>query len=363
MSVTGCSTASFYGQALRGHLEIWASREAVDDVIFSPRTTQRRRQALIDTAAILGFAGDELALPARGRYLRVAEIDRRYVVWNVVAAEIFSSEPLARCYPVIGCVAYRGYFRFAGASKEAERLRGRGYDVHVRGVAAYSTLGWFDDPLLSTFLEWPIERLAELLFHELAHGVVYVAGDAAFNEAYASFVGERGVVRWLKARGEDVDQYRKDRQAGVRLNDYLMTWRQRMHQLYTLKIPKATKIERKNWAMQEIGRCYRQYRELLGAGQFDGYMEEPFNNARLAQISTYRRWLPAFEVLFSRRSGEWQTFHAEVLALSELSREARDERLLQLSEEKEAKTRNDQSTEEIECEPFFDHSIDAETTG
>ena len=190
-----------------------------------------------------------------------------------------------------------------------------------------------------------------------------MAGEAAFNEAYASFVGERGVLRWLKARGEDVDQYRKDRQAGVRLNDYLMTWRQRMHQLYTLKIPKATKIERKNWAMQEIGRCYRQYRELLGAGQFDGYMEEPFNNARLAQISTYRRWLPAFEVLFSRRSGEWQTFHAEVLALSELSREERDERLLQLSEEKEAKTRNDQSTEEIECEPFFDHSIDAETTG
>ena len=362
-SVTGCSTASFYSQALRGHLEIWASREDVDDVISSPRTTQRRRQALIDTAAILEFAGSEMALAARGRYLRVAEIDRRYVVWNVVAAEKFSTEAMARCYPVVGCAAYRGYFSFEGASNEAQRLRSRGYDVHVRGVAAYSTLGWFDDPLLSTFLEWPVERLAELLFHELAHVVVYVAGDTAFNEAYASFVGERGAMRWLEARGDDVEQYRKDRQASVRLNNYLMTWRERMRQLYAVELPVATKLARKNWAMQEIGRCYRQYRALLGAGQFDSYMEEPFNNARLAEISTYRRWLPAFEALFLSGNGDWQTFHADVLALSELSREARFARLLQLSEEEEAKARNDESTEEIECEPFFDHTIHAEATG
>ena len=142
-----------------------------------------------------------------------------------------------------------------------------------------------------------------------------------------------------------------------------MTWRQRMHQLYALEIPNAIKIKRKNWAMQEIGRCYRQYRELLGAGLFDGYMEEPFNNAPLAEILTYRRWLPAFEALFFSGNSDWQTFHADVLALSELSRDARFARLLHLSEEEEAKARNDESTEEIECEPFFDHTIHAEATG
>lgn len=363
VSVASCSTVSFYSQALRGHLEILVNRDDVRDVISSPNTSAVRRHALIGATSVLDFAGRELALPAKGRYARVAEIDRRYVVWNVVAAAALRTEPLARCYPVIGCTAYRGYFTAEGASREANRLRRRGYDVHVSGVAAYSTLGWFDDPLLSTFLDWPVERLAELLFHELAHVVVYVRGDSAFNEAYASFVGERGLLRWLEEHGGDAAAYRSHRQARVRLDTYLMTWRESLARLYAGMESRAIKIEHKHWAMQEIGRCYRRHRAALGAGRFDGYMEQPFNNARLAQVSTYRHWLPAFEAIFLASAEDWKAFHAEVLALSELPRGERDGRLVRLSQKKEAKTRDDHSAEEIECKPFFDHSIDTEATG
>ena len=344
-------------------MEILVNRDAVLDVIAAPATTVGRRQALTEAVSILDFAGDELALSAQGRYVWVAEIDRQYVVWNVIAADSLGIEALARCYPIIGCAAYRGYFTIEGASREAERLRRRGYDVYVGGVAAYSTLGWFDDPLLSTFLDWPVERLAELLFHELAHVAVYVTGDSAFNEAYASFVGERGVMQWLEERGGDVEAFGIRRRASIRLDDYLMAWRERLGRLYAGRASQPTKIELKDWAMQEIGQCYRRHRALLGAGRFDRYMEEPFNNARLAQISTYRRWLPAFEALFLAGEEDWKTFHAEVSSLSELPRDERDRFLLGLSEKKEAKSRDDQGAEEIECKPFFDHSIDTEATG
>ena len=363
VTVASCSTVSFYGQALRGQVEILVNREAVTHVISSPNTTAVRRQALIEVASILDFAGDTLGLPAQDRYMRVVEINRPYVVWNVVAADFLSTEPLARCYPVIGCAAYRGYFTIEGAAREANRLQRRGYDVHVSGIAAYSTLGWFDDPLLSTFLDWPVERLAELLFHELAHVVVYVTGDSAFNEAYASFVGERGVTRWLKERGGDLEAYRLRRQARDRLDNYLITWRERLRRLYAGDDSEETKTERKRWAMQEIGRCYRRHRVLLGAGRFDGYMEAPFNNARLAQVATYGYWVPAFEALFSAGREDWKIFHADVIALSELPRGERDERMLRLRQEEEAKNRDDHGTEEIECEPLSDHSIDAEATG
>ena len=363
VTVASCSTVSFYGQALRGQVEILVNREAVTHVISSPNTTAVRRQALIEVASILDFAGDTLGLPAQDRYMRVVEINRPYVVWNVVAADFLSTEPLARCYPVIGCAAYRGYFTIEGAAREANRLQRRGYDVHVSGIAAYSTLGWFDDPLLSTFLDWPVERLAELLFHELAHVVVYVTGDSAFNEAYASFVGERGVTRWLKERGGDVEAYRLRRQARYRLDNYLIAWRERLRRLYAGDDSEETKTERKRWAMQEIGRCYRRHRVLLGAGRFDGYMEAPFNNARLAQVATYGYWVPAFEALFSAGREDWKIFHADVIALSELPRGERDERMLRLRQEEEAKNRDDHGTEEIECEPLSDHSIDAEATG
>lgn len=363
VAVASCSTVSFYGQALRGQVEILVNREAVTHVISSPNTTAVRRQALIEVASILDFAGDTLGLPAQDRYMRVVEINRPYVVWNVVAADFLSTEPLARCYPVIGCAAYRGYFTIEGAAREANRLQRRGYDVHVSGIAAYSTLGWFDDPLLSTFLGWPVERLAELLFHELAHVVVYVTGDSAFNEAYASFVGERGVTRWLKERGGDLEAYRLRRQARDRLDNYLITWRERLRRLYAGDDSEETKIERKRWAMQEIGRCYRRHRVPLGAGRFDGYMEAPFNNARLAQVATYGYWVPAFEALFSAGREDWKIFHADVIALSELPRGERDERMLRLRQEEEAKNRDDHGTEEIECEPLSDHSIDAEATG
>ena len=363
VAVASCSTVSFYGQALRGQVEILVNREAVTHVISSPNTTAVRRQALIEVASILDFAGDTLGLPAQDRYMRVVEINRPYVVWNVVAADFLSTEPLARCYPVIGCAAYRGYFTIEGAAREANRLQRRGYDVHVSGIAAYSTLGWFDDPLLSTFLDWPVERLAELLFHELAHVVVYVTGDSAFNEAYASFVGERGVTRWLKERGGDLEAYRLRRQARDRLDNYLITWRERLRRLYAGDDSEEIKTERKRWAMQEIGRCYRRHRVPLGAGRFDGYMEAPFNNARLAQVATYGYWVPAFEALFSAGREDWKIFHADVIALSELPRGERDERMLRLRQEEEAKNRDDHGTEEIECEPLSDHSIDAEATG
>ena len=197
--LTGCQTVGFYSQAVGGQLAIMRQQQPVERVIGDPDTPAELKARLELAWEILAFAKDSLALEVDGRYQRYADIGREYVVWNVVAAPRYSLEPIEWCYPVVGCAPYRGYFAEGAAVAFAAKLDADGFETYLGGAAAYSTLGWFDDPLLSSFLDYPPARLAELLFHELAHGRVWVKGDVAFNEAFASFVGKAGARQWLGA--------------------------------------------------------------------------------------------------------------------------------------------------------------------
>ena len=206
----GCETVGYYGQAIRGQTGLLLAREPVDDLLADPATDAALRQRLGVARDLLDFADGELGLEVGGRYGSYVALDRDAVVYNVFASPPFALTPVRWCFPIAGCVSYRGYFSEAAAQAKADELAEAGLDVHVGGASAYSTLGWFDDPLLSTFIERDDAALADLLFHELAHGVLYVPGETAFNESFATFVGREGTRRWLSARGEDaaLEQWR-----------------------------------------------------------------------------------------------------------------------------------------------------------
>ena len=194
VSSVGC----YLLQSVRGQLSLMSKREPISAVIDKPSTPAALRVQLEAVTAIRDFASHDLGLPDNGSYRAYADVGRPYVVWNVVAAPEFSVDPKLWCYPIVGCVAYRGYFAEAGARRFAAGLRTDGLDVVVGGVAAYSTLGHFDDPILNTMMEWDDVELAAIIFHELTHQLLYVANDASFNEAFATTVEEEGVRRWLE---------------------------------------------------------------------------------------------------------------------------------------------------------------------
>jgi predicted aminopeptidase len=181
----GCETVGYYTQAIGGQFEISARARPIDMVIGEPGTPADLRAKLALARGIRDYASRELGLPDNGSYRRYADLGRPFVVWNVVAAEEFSTKAVESCFPVVGCVTYRGYFGEAVARAHAEALRAKGFDAQVSGIPAYSTLGWFDDPLLSTFIRYPEAEIARIVFHELAHQVVYIKGDTVFNESFA----------------------------------------------------------------------------------------------------------------------------------------------------------------------------------
>jgi len=201
----GCESIGYYRQAIEGHLGVMASARPIDAWLADPSTSPALRERLETARRIRQFASRELGLPDNGSYLSYADLGRPFVAWNVFAAEEFSVEPKKECFPFAGCVSYRGFFAEEEARRHAAQLREAGYDVHVAGVPAYSTLGWFEDPLLSSFILYSDAQLARLIFHELAHQMVYAGGDTTFNESFAVVVEEEGVRRWLEAEGRSAE--------------------------------------------------------------------------------------------------------------------------------------------------------------
>ena len=199
----GCETLGYYAQAVSGQFGLLARARPVEQWLGESATPSPLRAKLETALAIRDYASRELGLPDNASYRRYADLGRPFAVWNVIAAPEFSTKPLQSCFPVAGCVSYRGFFAREDAERHAAGLRATGSDVHVYGVPAYSTLGWFDDPLLSTFIRYPDTELARLVFHELAHQVVYARDDTTFNESFAVAVEETGVRRWLAAAGRE----------------------------------------------------------------------------------------------------------------------------------------------------------------
>jgi predicted aminopeptidase len=328
--VAACQTLGYYTQAINGQFELSSAARPVDEWLADPSTDAPLRERLDAARRIRAFASRELGLPDNRSYTRYAALDRPYVLWNVFAAPEFSVDAREECFPFAGCVTYRGFFAEADARARAEALRAEGYDVFVAGVPAYSTLGWFDDPLVSTFIRYPDVELARLVFHELAHQVVYVKDDSAFNESFAVAVEEEGLRRWLAREGRSaelpaVQRVRARRQDFGRLIEQT---RDRLRELYREDLTAEARRERKR---AEFVRLRERYAELkAGWGGFGGYdrffRDEP-NNALLVAFSTYARWVPAFERLLAQANGDLPIFYQEARALAELSKAERGARL------------------------------------
>jgi predicted aminopeptidase len=325
LALAGCETLAYYAQAVNGHLTLMGRAQPLDAVLAAPETTEALRARLALARALRDFASRELKLPDNASYRSYADLGRPYAVWNVVAAPEFSLEPVQSCFPVAGCVAYRGFFSPEGAERHAEALRARGLDVHVYGVPAYSTLGRFDDPLLSTFIGYPEAELARLLFHELAHQVAYAKDDSTFNESFAVAVEREGVRRWLVADGreKELEGVREAQRRNAEFLRRLDEARARLAALYRSRLAPEAMRERKRAELAKLGSepDFRRYAERRAKSGSDPDFAP--NNALLAAFATYTGLVTEFERLLAEQGGDLERFYREVQTLAAKERAAR----------------------------------------
>ena len=307
--LSGCETLSYYVQAVGGQMELMARAKPAAQLIADPATPQPLRERLELARTIRDYASRELDLPDNGSYRSYADLGRAYVVWNVVAAPEFGLAPVESCFPVAGCVPYRGFFAQEDAERHAAKLRAAGNDVNVRGVAAYSTLGRFDDPLLSTFIAHPDTELARLIFHELSHQLLYVKNDSTFNESFAVAVERAGVRRWLAATGRNagLQSFLDTQERSAKFLALLEQMRARLKALYATPLAPEVMRERKRAEFAEL-------RKLLDANPRLKDMQA--NNALLASFATYSQLVPAFEKLLEEEGGDLKRFYGRVKTLA-----------------------------------------------
>ncbi len=325
----GCGTL-YVAQAAKGQLQILAARRPIAKVLRDPKVDAALKERLETVRAAREFAVRELALPNNKSYTSYADLGREFVVWSVVATPEFSVEAHEWCFPIVGCVAYRGYFREAAAAKFAQKLRLRGYDTVIGGVPAYSTLGKFNDPILSTMMSYGDDELAGTMFHELSHQVVYIPDDSAFNEAFAVAVEQAGLARWLKARGRAGDLAKLLRRREVQAEGMRIIGRYRgeLQALYRSGLPaqqmRARKAELFTLLAAEVRARDTRMGVQSGLAQA---LAGPPNNARLASIATYFDCVPGFERVLAEQQDDLPRFYAAVRALAQLPRDARRARL------------------------------------
>lgn len=330
--LSGCASLEYYAQLGRGHLDLLRARQPVADLLADPAQDPALQRRLQQTQLARRFASSHLALPDNGSYRVYAPLQRPYVVWNVFATPELSLAPQTHCFPIAGCVAYRGYYALGRARGAAALLQRQGLDTYVGGVEAYSTLGWFDDPLLSTMLRWDDQRLAALIFHELAHQRLYVQDDTAFNESFASFVEEQGLQQWRASQGlaeTDAGGEQQRRQ----FTALILASRERLQQLYDGPLDDAHKRAAKAAEFERLRAEYRQLRDgqWQGDRRYDAWINAPLNNAKLLPFGLYDQWVPAFAALFREVEGDWPAFYARAEQLGRLAPEARLQALQRLS--------------------------------
>ncbi|WP_084197237.1 aminopeptidase [Solimonas soli] len=326
-ALSACGTLGYYAQAVSGQIQLLRARQPIAEVIADPATDAKLRERLRMVQAARDWAVQALALPDNGSYRSYVALSRPYVAWNVFATPEFSLEPLEHCFPVAGCVGYQGWYAEADARAQAERLEARGYEVYVGGVPAYSTLGWFDDPLLSSMLRWDDATLLATLFHELAHQKLYIKHDTRFNESFAEFVGEQGLREYLaqhpQARDVDIAARRRQREQFTAL---VLALRERLAALYREPLAADLMRARKQQAFADFEQQYAALRdgEWHGVDAYGGFFRAgPLNNARLLPFGLYDADLPAFATLYAENAGDWPRFYAAVAALSRLDGKAR----------------------------------------
>jgi len=346
-TMVGCSVR-YYAQAVAGEASMMVSSRPVADWLADPATPAELKRRLELAARIRAFASQRLSLPDNRSYTRYADLHRPSAIWNVFAAPPLSLTLKTWCYPLVGCAGYRGYFDQRAAEDMAHSLADTGLDTHVAPVPAYSTLGWLPDPLLNTFINWPEPELARLIFHELAHQVLYVRDDTRFNESFATTVERAGLQRWVAERNdaqlqEQYAQYRLRHDDLLRLVE---DTRRQLQALYSAQPVVAgavgqdapgtgqnPRLTQKQQILAQLPVRFEQVREQRWGGfhGYDAFFQSPWNNARIAALAAYNDDVPAFEALLAREGGDLPRFFAAVKKLAALDAGAREAALRALS--------------------------------
>jgi predicted aminopeptidase len=328
----GCANLGFYWHSVGGQMEIWKKEQPIETLLADAQTPPQLKRKLAAVQRIREFASNELNLPDNGSYRKYADLERPYVLWNVFATPEFSLKPRNWCFVIAGCVNYRGYFSEADAQAFADNLHREGDDVFVAGVPAYSTLGWFDDPVLNTFIYFPETEVARLIFHELAHLLVYVKDDSMFNESFAGTVEEEGVSRWLVENGS-VEQRAAFDAAQQRRKDFVqlvLKYRSRLDELYSSSISDSQKRESKRQIFSELQQDYTQLKASWGGfSGYDHWLPPQANNASLASVAAYTQLVPSFQALLAKNDGDLVRFYQ---AVKEIAKLPKSERLARLEE-------------------------------
>ena len=342
--VSGCAQWGYYLQSVRGQLDIWSREKPIQDVINDAASPSALRDKLTFALRAREFATTELGLPQNQSYRRYADLERPYVVWNVFAASEFSTQPAQWCFVMAGCVSYRGYFAKADADAFAAAAGATGNDVYVGGVPAYSTLGWFADPVLNTFVNYPAVEIARIIFHELTHQVAYVKDDTVFNESFAVAVEREGLRRWIAQHGSARDQQQFDQRQRYRADFIALvrTYRTHLDALYKQRIAPDAMRESKQRLFDDMQRDYVKLKASWdGFAGYDRWFAQPPNNALLASVAIYTQRVPAFEALLREQGGDLPKFYAAVKALAKLDKAARDAALARYAPTAPAPTADD----------------------
>ncbi len=326
----GCSSLSYLHHSWQGQRDLLARAEPLEQVLQDPATDPQLATRLRHAQRIRAYASSHLQLPDNASYARYADLQRPYALWNLFVTAPLSMDAVAHCYPFFGCIAYKGYFDQATAEAAAAQWRDEGMEVYVAGIPAYSTLGWYDDPLLNSMLHWDDNYLAELLFHELAHQQFYVKDDTAFNESFATFVGQQGLREWRAEQGLDALQT-DPKQQEREFVQLLLQAREQLVQLYASDLGDAAKLTAKAAVFAQLRRDFQHWRDTrwAGDGRYDHWFAGELNNARLLPFGLYDQWVPVFAQLFAASSG-WPDFYQRVEALGDLPPAAREARLQEL---------------------------------
>lgn len=330
ITLPSCSTLGYYQQALSGHLSLSSKRQSIEKHLANPNTPARLRQQLEKVAALRHFAEKQLHLPVKGQYSSYADLERRYVVWNVFAAPEFSLHPKSWCYPIIGCASYRGYYSEQDAQQYAAKLRTQGMDVYVAGIVAYSTLGWFKDPVLNTFIYRSDARLANLIFHELAHLQLHIKDDTLFNESFATVVAREGVKRWLLSQNNPAayQVFLLDQQREQAFVELVLSYRQQLATLYASDREDDQKRIEKAHITNALRHAHQQLKtDWGGQSDYDDWFKKDLNNAQLNTVATYHDLVPALETILAQSQYDLEAFYLACQQLSALDSTERHHQL------------------------------------
>ncbi len=311
-TVSGCGSLSYYAQSVNGQLEILQKRQPIDTLIKNNGMPPDTLAQLALVRQIRGFAINKLGLPDNNSYLDYVDLERDFVVWNVFATPELSLQSRQWCYLIVGCLGYRGYFSEEAAYTLARELENQGYDVFVGGVSAYSTLGWFADPVLNTMLHRGDAYLAKVMFHELAHQKIYIKNDTEINEAFADTVADVGMRRWLAQNNSPLsyEKFEKNQALEDEFVELVLRYRNQLDSLYKSDIPDPEKRLNKSAILEKMINEYKQINSgLNGRARYDAWFATGLNNAKLMAVVTYRKYLTGFKKILLAVDDNLETFY------------------------------------------------------